>query len=164
MRIHARLIAAYGAIVVTSAVLLASATQAADKAPAPAMMAPITTGFMGFNSGNAAMWNSPYTADAVIVDEFPPYRWDSPGAGAKWWVDFHNWAKSNKINKAHVAAGAVKFWSMKGGRAYVVVPTTFTAVQNGKPITETGTLTFVLVKNANKWMAQGWTWGETSAH
>ncbi len=161
MKVYARFAACALIIALTGTLMLPS--QAATKNPSSALMAPIVTTFDAINAGNESSWNSAHTADAVILDNIAPYRWDGPGASAKWWAAFGTWMKTNNMTKPHITHQAIQFWEQTGNRAYMVVPTIFTAVQNGKPLTQTGTLTIVLVKMGAAWKAAGWTWGTTSS-
>lgn len=163
MKIDVRFAAGYTALIIALAGMLTSSSLAVTKSPSSALMAPITTTFTAFNTGNESQWNGAHTANAVILDNFSPYRWDGPNASAKWWTGFGAWMKANNMTKPHVTHQAIQFWEQTGNRAYMVVPTTFTALQNRKPLTQTGTLTLVLVKVGAAWKAQGWTWGTTSS-
>jgi len=161
MKVDSRVAAC--ALIIALTGTLMSSPQAATTGPSSALMAPVVTTFNALNVGNESSWNSAHTADAVIFDNFSPYRWDGPGASAKWWVGFNEWMKANNMTKPHVSRQAIQFWEQTGNRAYMVVPTIFTAVQNGKPVAQTGTWTFVLVKTGAAWKAQGWAWGTTSS-
>jgi ketosteroid isomerase-like protein len=44
------------------------------------------------------------------------------------------------------------------GHAYVVVPTDLTFKEDGKPVTEHGTITYALDKTADGWKIATWTW------
>ena len=124
-------------------------------------MAPINTAFKAINTGDESSWNSVHTPDAVILDNIAPYRWDGPDASAKWWTSFGKSLQTNKMTQPHLAYQAIKFWEQTGDRAYVVVPTTFTTMMNGKQITQAGTLTLVLVNTHAVWKVRGWAWGTT---
>ncbi len=45
---------------------------------------------------------------------------------------------------------------MAGDHAYVVTPCTYSFKQNGQAMRETGTITFVLVKNRSAWKIASW--------
>lgn len=162
MKVYAHFFAVSAALIITLVGMLTTSSQAATKSPSSALMAPIITAFNALNAGNESLWAGAQTADVVILDNISPYRWDAPNAAAKWWADFSAWMKTNKMTKPHVAYQAIQFWEQTGDRAYMVVPTTFTAVQKGKSVTQTGTLTFALVNMGAEWKVQGWTWGTTS--
>jgi hypothetical protein len=162
MKVYVRFFAGSVALIIILVGTLITSSQAATKSPSSALMAPIITAFNAFNAGNESLWAGVQTANVVILDDLPPYRWDAPNAATKWWADFSAWMKTNKMTKPHVTYQAIQFWEQTGDGAYMVVPTTFTAVQNGKSTTQTGTLTFALVKIGPAWKVQGWTWGTTS--
>src|SRR5271165_5111168 len=161
MKVAIRIVIGSAALIAALTSALASSALAASSAPSAALMAPIETAFDALNTTNEAMWNSAYTSDAVIIDDFAPYRWDAPGASAKWWAGFQAGLKNVKQTQPHIAHQPIQFWQQTGDRAYVVVPTTFTLLQNGKPFTETGIWTMTLMRTGTTWKIHGWGWGTT---
>jgi hypothetical protein len=162
MKIDFRFVARSAALIVVLTGAFTSSSQAASKGPSSAIMTAIATAYKAINIGSEPLWNAAHTSDAVILDNIAPYRWDGPNASAKWWASFGKWMQANNMTKPHIAYQTIQFWEQTGDRAYVVVPTTFTVLLDGKQLTQIGTLTLVLVRVNAAWKAQGWTWGTTS--
>jgi hypothetical protein len=100
----------------------------------------------------------------VIVDEpTAPFVWSGPSAFDDWVSALgKSEAKAGKTG-GKVALGPVTRASVMGKYAYVVVPSTYTFQQAGRTMRETGTMTFVLVKQAPNWKIQAWTWTSPEA-
>ncbi len=99
-------------LIATSATLASAGLPAAMTEPAIAgtkpteppaeIMALINTVFDSFNRKDAAVFNSVFGGDVVIVDGFAPFRWIGPGAAARWWADAETWAKAGGVAKEHL--------------------------------------------------------------
>lgn len=132
----------------------------ASTAPTPAMMAPIKTLAAAVNADKATVLAAVYTPDAVIIDEDAPYRWEGPNAAANWLATLDKVTQLQKI-KATARLGKPSFWDISPARAYIVVPTAYAGTMAGKPFTETGAWTFVLVKAHGVWKIETSTWAKT---
>ena len=64
--------------------------------------------------------------------------WQGATACSDWWNDIDAFNKKSGITDPNVAPGKPRHADVTGDRAYVVVPTTYTYKQNGKPVTESG--------------------------
>jgi hypothetical protein len=135
----------------------AAATGAAAPAPTAAMMAPIRRLVAFVNTGSSIPGGT-YAAAATITDEFAPFHWTSGDVGQLWSAGFTAYNAGAKITKPHIVLGAPTEYAAAASNAYVVFPATFTPLLNGKPFTETGYWTFVLVKSGALWHVASQTW------
>ncbi|HLY04554.1 MAG TPA: hypothetical protein VKR31_02290 [Rhizomicrobium sp.] len=114
-----------------------------------------------FNKGNKAEWLATCGAEPVIVDNFAPYRWDGATACEDYWNANEADSKKNGITDEVVTLGKPWHIAVTDDRAYVVVPTTDTYKEKGKPVTRTGSVwTFTLQKVASGWLVTGMAWGQ----
>jgi ketosteroid isomerase-like protein len=151
-------------IALTLAATLHGATVAQEKSVSPektAAMAPVHQFVDGFNKGDTKTALAACADQTSIIDEFPPHEWHGSGACAQWASDFAADAKKNGITDGRVTLGALRHIDITGDRAYVVVPSSYSYKQNGKPMKETGSIfTFVLQKSAAGWRIVAWTWSK----
>jgi len=78
-----------------------------------------------------------------------------------WWNDNDAFYKKNGITDSKMALGEPRHTEVTGDRAYVVVPTTFTYKQNGRPVTEAGGVwTLALQKVSAGWRITGWAYSQ----
>jgi ketosteroid isomerase-like protein len=96
---------------------------------------------------------------ATVVDEFAPYSWSGPDACVRWAAAFKTFAAQAKLSGFKSKVAPNPFTDVTGGRAYVVAQVTFSAAMSGKPMSEAGTWTFVLVKSGAGWKAMSLAWG-----
>jgi hypothetical protein len=125
--------------------------------PSAAMMAPIRALVRFVNTGAPAALGT-YARGAVITDEFAPFIWTTADAGARWSVGFTGYNAASKITKPHITLNPPTEFNVSGSRAYVVFPAAFTPLLNGKPFTETGYWTFVVVKDGTVWRVASQAW------
>jgi hypothetical protein len=129
---------------------------AADNPEQAAAMKTVTQFADGFNKADSQSTLALCAHQTSITDEFPPHTWQTCSA---WFNDYNTWAKKNGVTNGMVTLGDPKHVEITGNRAYLVVPTTFTYEQNGKPMKEEGSmLTLVLQKTAAGWRITAWTW------
>ncbi|HTA37678.1 MAG TPA: nuclear transport factor 2 family protein [Candidatus Acidoferrales bacterium] len=113
----------------------------------------------GFNRGDVKSALAACAPSTSIVDEFPPHQWSGPGACATWAAAYDADAKKNGITDGIVTLQAPWHVDVTGDRAYAVMPANYTYKQNGKPVTETGSvLTVVLEKLPAGWRITSWAW------
>lgn len=147
-------------IIVAFAVALAVGPAAAsDKSDKADIMATVNRFNDGMNKGDTKTALAACAAPSSIIDEFPPYGWQSATACADWANDFDTYNKKNKITDSIATLGKPRHVDITGDRAYVVVPATYTYKENGKRVTESGSiLTVALHKSAAGWVMTGWAW------
>jgi ketosteroid isomerase-like protein len=96
-----------------------------------------------------------------IIDDFPPHVWQGASACADWQNAWDAYAKKNGITNDVVMLGRPLHVDVTGDRAYVVAEANFTYKQNGKRITQRGSVwTMALQKVADGWRIVGWAWAD----
>ncbi|HYL27472.1 MAG TPA: DUF4440 domain-containing protein [Candidatus Nitrosotalea sp.] len=134
---------------------------AADAAPAvpPAPILKLASAVIAAaNADNVAGFAGLYTADAVVVDENPPFVWRGAGAGAAWWNAVRAIAKKMKLT--HIKAINVRIGEFRESAtdAYLVESMTVAGLMNGKPFAESGTQTYTFHKAGEKWLVSTQVW------
>jgi hypothetical protein len=129
----------------------------AAPAPTAAMMAPIQRIGTFVNTGSAIPAGT-YANPATITDEFAPFHWTTGDVGRQWSDGFTAYNASVKITKPLFVLGTPTEYASSPSRAYIVLPGTFTPLLDGKPYTETGYMTFVLVRDGTVWRVASQTW------
>jgi hypothetical protein len=115
----------------------------------------------GFNKGDAKMLVAVCADQTSILDEFPPHEWHGSGACAKWVSDFDADAKKNGITDGAVTLSNPSHLDINSDRAYVVIPANYSYKQNGKPVSEVGSvITLTLQKSQKVWRISGWSWAK----
>ncbi|HXN20133.1 MAG TPA: nuclear transport factor 2 family protein [Candidatus Binatus sp.] len=110
-----------------------------------------------FNKGGTESSLALCADQATIIDDFPPYQWSGNGACAKWLSDFHAFTPQIQLTDLVVTLGKARHVYVTADRAYVVVPATVDAKEQGKPVHETGaTWTFALQKGPSGWRITAW--------
>ena len=115
----------------------------------------------GMNKGDTKTALATCANPSSIVDEFPPYEWQGATACTDWANDFDAYNKKNGITDPFVTLGKPRHVDLSGDRAYAVVPATYTYKQNGRKVTESGSLlTAALQKSTAGWVITGWAWSK----
>jgi hypothetical protein len=144
--------------------LLALAIVAAAAAPAAAspesdVVATVHQFIDGFNRGDATTALAACATPASIVDEFAPHEWQGPNACKQWASDYDAMSKREGITGGTVTLGVPWHVSITGNRAYAVFPATYTYLQHGRRITESGSVfTVALQRSTAGWRITGWAW------
>lgn len=137
---------------------LSTARAADDKAEA---LATVKAFDNAFNSGDAKAALGLCTTDAVIVDDFPPYLWRGDDTCKTWLDGLTEFDKQAGITDEKVTLGAPWRVSVTGGRAYIVLPATYTHKTKGKSVVESGAVfTCSLQKTTAGWRITGWAWAQ----
>ncbi len=126
-------------------------------APTAAMMAPIERLTTFVNTGSAIPVGT-YARGATITDEFAPFHWTMGDVSRQWSEGFTAYNAASKITKPRFVLGAPTEFASTADRAYIVLPGRFTPLLNGKPFTETGFWTFVVVRDGAVWRVASQTW------
>jgi hypothetical protein len=157
---HLAAVAAFAsALIVTiaPAVCAQAALTPEDVVPTP-LMAPIKAIVRFVNTG-AKIPQGTYSNHAVVADEFAPFLWTSGDVGVRWSAGFTAFNAASGITKPHIVLSVPsEFKVVIASRAYVVFPGSFTPLLDGKPFTETGFWTFVLVRDGEVWRVASQTW------
>ena len=135
-----------------AAVLLLPAVPAAAAAtPLAVLMVPINAMIAATNADNVAGIDAYYTPDAVIVDEFAPYRWTGQAAATQWWSGVHKMSATSGTANVHAAVQRVQHYQVSGDDAYVIVPLRITYTLKSQPAYENGILTLTLRRRGGTW-------------
>jgi hypothetical protein len=135
----------------------ATALGATQPAPTAAMMAPILRIEAFVNAGSTIAAGT-YARGATITDEFAPFHWTTGDVGSQWSARFTASNAASKTTNPHIVLGAPTEYVTSPTRAYIVLPGTFTPLLNGKPFTETGFWTFVVVRDGGVWRVASQAW------
>ena len=134
---------------------LAGASDRAD------VMATVNRFNDSLNKGDVKTAVATCASPSAIIDEFPPYGWQSATACADWANDFDAFNKKNGITDPVATFGKPRHVDITGDRAYVVIPASYAYKLKGKKVTESGsTMTVALHKTAGGWIITGWAWSK----
>lgn len=143
------------AIALALTVTPAAASEKAD------VMATVNRFNDGLNKGDVKTALAACASPASIIDEFPPYAWQSATACADWASAFAAYNESNGITEPVATLGKPRHVDITGDHAYVVLPATYTYKEHGKKVREAGsTLTIALQKSASGWLITNWAWSK----
>jgi ketosteroid isomerase-like protein len=139
-------------------VLLAAPALASDKADVWTVVRQFAD---VVNKGDAKALTADCTILTSIIDDFPPHLWQGATACTDWASAWDAFAKKNGITGDVVNLGRPLHVDVTGDRAYVVAEANFTYKQNGKRVTQRGSVwTLVLQKGADGWRIAGWAWAD----
>ncbi len=150
MRKSALLLAAFA-----SSLLIPAAAAAG---PAEDATTFVTTIMDKFNSGDTKAFVAAHQDDALIIDEFGPYIWTGKSSAQQWLDDYAADSKTRGVTNGRVDYGKPMQANSNGATAYVVLPTTYRFMQNGKKMYAGGSMTFVTKKTGEAWKIAGWTY------
>jgi ketosteroid isomerase-like protein len=129
--------------------------------PATDALAVVQQFVNAFNSGDTKAEAALCTSPASVLDDFSPHTWQGPTACADWGSGYEAWAKQNRVTGGTVTIAKPWHVDVTGSRAYIVVPATFAYKDQGKSVTQTGSVwTVVLVKAAAGWRITAWAWAD----
>ena len=131
--------------------LLPAAPAAAAATPAAVLMVPINAMIAATNADNLAGIDAYYTRDAVIVDEFAPYRWTGQAAATQWWNGVRKMSATLGTAHVHATVQRLKQYQVSGDDAYVVVLLHITYTLKNQPAYEDGILTLTLRRDGGTW-------------
>jgi hypothetical protein len=103
---------------------------------------------------------SMYTANASIIDEFPPHFWSGANAFGSWANDFGADSRKHGDTDAVVTTAKPLHVTVDGDRGYAVVPAMYTYKEHGKKMSEHSLWTFAMEKAGSEWKIAGWAWGK----
>lgn len=115
----------------------------------------------GFNKADLKAIQAACADQTSILDEFPPHEWHGQGACTRWVADFDADASKNGITGGVVTLQKPSHVDIAADRAYVVIPANYAFKQQGKPMSETGSIiTLTLLKSPTGWRITGWAWAK----
>jgi hypothetical protein len=92
----------------------------------------------------------------TIVENFPPYLFEGPGAVGVWAKEMR--AHLAGVTRLRHSFGPAHDFSRSGDQAYFSLPTIWRGIHHGKPFTENGGWAFVLTKQKGVWRVRGYGW------
>lgn len=119
---------------------------------------PVRQFIAAFNVGDLKAAEATHAADAIIIDEPPPFIWRGPGAFQAWLGDLAKDDAARGRTEGHVTLGEPKREEVAGDAAYVIVPVDYSFRDNGVPLHEPSQMTLSLRKTAEGWKITSWTW------
>ena len=96
------------------------------------------------------------SGNVTIVENFPPYLFEGPGAVAAWAKEMR--AHLAGITKLRHNFGRAHDFSRAGDQVYFSLPTSWRGIVRGKRFTEEGGWAFVLTKQKGVWRVRGYGW------
>ncbi len=148
----------YAILAITVALASSLVVGRAAASDATDAMAPVNQFVDGFNKSDAKMLAAACAPSATILDDFPPHVWTT--TCADWYSSFVAMAKQAVFTDNVVTVGKPWHVDVTGNLAYIVVPTTYTYKNRGKPVTEAGVFTLVVKKTAAGWLITSWAWAD----
>jgi len=114
-----------------------------------------------FNKGDWTTMVAQCADQTSIIDDFAPHEWHGAGACQKWLDAFQAFTKKAEFTEMMVKVGQPKHLDVDGDSAYLVVTTTLTYKEGGKPRKLTGsTVTVSFQKGTSGWRINGWSWAD----
>jgi ketosteroid isomerase-like protein len=129
----------------------ATAQMASPPPPDPAIAALPAKMAAALIANDTATLRANCAATASVVDEFPPYSWNGPDACVKWAAAFKAFAVQMKLTNPKATIKPKPFVDTSATAAYMTAEMRFAGMLAGKPFSEEGTWTFVLVKSGGGW-------------
>jgi hypothetical protein len=124
----------------------------------------VTTIIDKFNGGDTKAWVAAQENNTYIVDDFGPHVWTGPASAQRWLDDYTKMSKAQGISGGRVDYGKPIATDADQSTAYVVLPTIYRFVQNGKKMASSGSMTFVMKRERKDWKIASWTYsGGTAA-
>lgn len=111
-----------------------------------------------FNGGDAKAFVAAHQDDALIIDEFGRYIWTGKGSAQQWLNDYAADSKAKGVTGGRVDYGRPIQANSDGTKAYIVLPTTYRFMQNGKKMAAGGSMTYVVKKTGEDWKIASWTY------
>ena len=109
------------------------------------------------NTNNAAKLANICTADAVVVDENPPFVWRGANAGVEWWQGVQE-VLGTMHATLHVTEFPFSEYRQDASSAYLIQPLKITITTSRKTINELGTETYTFRKVNGAWKISSATW------
>ena len=148
------------ALLLALSLLVATAAKAGPVDDATAV---VTNVLDKFNAGDINAFFAAHQEGAVIVDEFAPFIWSGSNSAQRWAAGYAVDAKNRGISGGRVDYGRPLQATSDGASAYVVLPTTYRFIQNGKKMAGKGNMTFVMARRGTAWKIASWTYSGATA-
>ena len=136
----------------------------AHAGPAEDATAAVTAVLDKFNGGDFDAFVKAHAPGAIIIDEFAPYQWTGADTAQRWGGDYEKDAKARSITGGHMAYAKPIQANSDGQSAYIVLPTTYSFVQNGAKMSANGSMTFVMTRATDGWKIGSWAYSGEAPH
>lgn len=151
-------------LVAASSPLVAISAAGAAESPGQtsAVLAPINRLVEAINQSKSTLPPGIFSADAVVIDEFAPYRWTGTDAGTRWYGELVGVTPAAQAAfaslHAKLSVGVPVTFRVQGHTAYVVVPGAFEYDEKGARVTERSHWVFNCVEHNGSWLVAGNAW------
>ena len=136
--------------------------QAADPRPDKTMMVgPEIVGVFNETLDDSHLVATFADRDMTIIDNFAPYVFTGLGALQRWAAGLRQHFRG--ITDLRYKFGVPQEYSRTGDLAYFSLPTQWTELYYGKPVTEHGAMAFVLVRQGERWLIRDMVWARTDS-
>jgi ketosteroid isomerase-like protein len=136
----------------------------AQAAPPAGAVATIASAVSAVNSGDAKRLDSLFTPDAFVVDDFPPFVWRMPHAGAAWVSDLEASLPKAHVTRLHAVLQPITQYTVSpnGDTVYAVAPLVVSMTQSGKVHTQRGLWAMTLHRTGGTWKVTSASWATAS--
>jgi ketosteroid isomerase-like protein len=111
----------------------------------------IAASFSALNSGDIRAYEALWDADAVLIDDTPPYVWRGVRAVKAWEGVQNAWARKRGVTAMTCALDKTVRTEVAGRRAYVVGEGGCDVTSRGQPLHQLGRWTFTLIHHGGRW-------------
>jgi ketosteroid isomerase-like protein len=121
-----------------------------------ALLSPIRAFARAFNHAQKAFPSEAFTADCVVIDEFPPFVWARDRSARTWW----NAAVALSGGNQHVTVGDVTYAVVAPNQGHVTVHMTLTgySIRRHKHFVQHALYTAVERRTSNGWRITANSW------
>lgn len=145
-----------------------TAARAAEPKPTnAALMRPVAQLVAAINRTTTAYPAAAFTSDCSAADEFSPFAWNGASGCRAWYADLTG-ARDPAIRREYLAThvfvtvGTPRFVQASRGRAYFVLPSSFTFYYKGKHLRQTGDWVIVEERVGSVWKISSHSWAITA--
>ena len=129
--------------------------------PDPEMMAPVEA-VARFMAEGADVAGAFAAQGVVILENFPPFRFEGPDAVARWREGFLDHARRHDLAALAWRFGDAQDFACDGGRVFFTLPTRWTGTVRGAAFGEDGGWAFVLESAGGRWRILSYAWAVTA--
>lgn len=111
------------------------------------------------NNGDFGEVIATFSAEATIIEDIAPFRWQGPDAPSSWLTAMGENAARLDARAIVMKLGGPVRVDVVGTAAYAVFPGTLSLVTASGKLLSNGTLTFTLEKSDERWLIDALVWG-----
>jgi hypothetical protein len=128
----------------------------AEEPDLKALAAPVAKLVAALNQGDTTLPAHVFTKDAVVLDDFAPFRWTGKGAAMTWYGGLLGTTPETqaayKAMHLVMTVEAPHFANVTGDKAYFVIPSTLQFTAGGKRTSQTAQWVFSAEKGKGGWL------------